>query len=86
MQKGKRMSKVIVTVYVSRNEKSKTLEKFLKEYSVPYVKHEEPMPKYDKKYTRPYVTIGDPKGTPLGPTSNLSGIESTIKRLFNSSE
>lgn len=80
------MTEVIVTLYSSRDKKTQTMEKFLKELSVPYVKHEKPMPKYDKKCERPYLTIGDPKGTPLGPTSNLTGIESTIKRLFCSSE
>jgi hypothetical protein len=80
MSKEMKMNDIIIHVYVDGSEKSKHVENFLREHKVPYVRHEEPID-YDKKLQRPYVTIGDGNGTPLGPTSNIDGIKSTIKRL-----
>jgi len=75
------MDNVVIDLYVDNSEKSKKIERFLIECSVPYARHEEPMPEYDQRLSRPYLTIGDRNGTPLGPTANLQGIESTVKRL-----
>jgi len=68
--------------YVNGSEESKKVLSLVKNYSPEqYAIHREPEPKHDRKKKRPYMLIGDPDGTPLGPTSNITTMKRDLEIL-----
>jgi hypothetical protein len=75
------MSEIAIDLYSDESDLSKKMEDVLKKYRVPYVKHCELVSECDTVLERPYLTIGDPEGTPLGPVSDIRGIDIAMRNL-----
>jgi len=84
MQKEEKMIHIMIDLYADNSEGSRRIEELFRKHFIPYVKRDEPMPEYDKRMKRPYITIGDPNGTPLGPSANTRWIEWVVECLASS--
>jgi hypothetical protein len=75
------MSEIAIDLYSDESDLSKKIEGILKKYRVPYIKHCDLVSERDTVLERPCLTIGDPEGTPLGPVTDIRGIDVAMRNL-----